>query len=296
MARRVGRVALLALIAGGEANLDGVAPYVAAEESGERVARCVAGVEDKAGASVFVVGAHLFGEDPNDPIYAAVAAHGWGAVYVAEPNPLIFDELAAFLARPGTFANVEATNVVADRAAVAVGESSTLPFYVFVKEAGDKISDSIYDTPPGQFPYWIDQISSLNRKHLSKHYERCCTSLLSKAAFEARIRRVDAVARPLDAEYESLEARRRNKNALVATTFRATKPAVVVIDTEGYDCRIVTAHAGWLAAARPALLVFEKDWCDGREARAVDALLAAAADPKPEVWREGQNVFLAFSP
>ena len=103
MARRVGRVALLALIAGGEANLDGVAPYVAAEESGERVARCVAGVEDKAGASVFVVGAHLFGEDPNDPIYAAVAAHGWGAVYVVEPNPLIFDELVAFLARPGTF-------------------------------------------------------------------------------------------------------------------------------------------------------------------------------------------------
>lgn len=251
-----------------------------------RIRKIVQNVPRKGEKAVLVIGAHEFGQDPNDPTFRLVAGYPWAAVYAVEPNPPIYEKLAKALIEG--LPHVAPERVVADRAAVladAKTVETTLSFYCFRPTEAD--------VKAKRFPFWIDQTSSLDRAHVVKHYDYgpIVHKVISRDEYEKRIERINVIARSLTDEYVVLERIRASRNG----TFVPAEPAVIQIDAEGFDCRIVAANAPWLARARPALLVFEHKHCiQGEVSKVLSALRAAAAAPAFLVLKDSENVYVHF--
>lgn len=186
-------------------------------------------------ASLVVVGAHHFGRDLNDPLYAAVREHTWASVLLIEASPAVVRKLREQVSG-ATFPRVGGENmsVIGEGVCPDAGEATTRPFYSFTATVG--------------LPHWSTMIGSFERAHVTKHIpwllQMAKGGNWTRGSLMRQIRATPVVCRSL---------------AAILRRHSISRPSVLLIDAEGYDCKIV-ASTDW-CAVQPSLLVFERTHC-----------------------------------
>ena len=176
-----------------------------------------------------VCGAHLFGKDHNDPLFRAVKDIPWSTVVLVEASPPIASELNATASRSLTSVATGAVRVL-NQGVCPPAVRGSLPFY------------SIQGYKAAGIPRWLTQIGSFNFSQVEKAFP----SLTRKWVTMDRLRKIvrdSAVQVPCGPLDELL-----SQQDVLDT-------AVLQLDLEGIDCRVVAAQ-DW-CILRPRLLIFE---------------------------------------
>ena len=170
-----------------------------------------------------------------DPLTPFIAANEWRGVMV-EPVPYVFERLRRhFEDRP----EIEVENV-------AIAESEgTRTFYHLAEEAQEP------EGGEGRAIWWYDAIGSFDREHLYKH-------AAVVPDFEARLREIEV---------------RCTTVAELCRSHDLGNPDLILIDTEGYDARIVASID--LDEIRPRLLIYEHHHLGEEERASCEARLRA---------------------
>ena len=230
-------------------------------------------------SAVVVIGAHLWGDDPHDPLFAAVHNVAWRSVWLLEANPLVFRTLRARIAaqthRSRFSAPVRVLNEGACPASTTSGSAGALPFYAFNPPA------NVTDVDP-----WASQISSFDRHNIERHFPAILAhGRHTIAQLEGYISSVHIPCRTIP---ELLHG--------------VGDVAVLLIDTEGLDCRLIVETMDDLCAraasgSPPSLLAFEWKHCTRSDyllarARLTAGPTAAHACPRYRAIAEtGENAF-----
>ncbi|XRB17718.1 methyltransferase FkbM domain-containing protein [Pseudoscourfieldia marina] len=206
------------------------------------------------GSGVFLqIGAHT-GFENNDPIWkllegtlkATEGSHYRWTWFCVEPVPQNVRSLKENLKKHKL---PRGGSVIISESAIAHDKKgqSHLTFF--------SISDSIdpitgFDRLSGKtLPYWVTQIGSFNRQHVFKHSKAWTGNGLS----------VKRYIRPIRVSVDTIPG------ILSKHGFNTSDVALLLIDTEGFDCKILVNLN--LNEVRPGLIVFEYKWCrDQRKA------------------------------
>ena len=199
-------------------------------------------------SSLVVVGAHHFAADPNDPLRSIILKQAWASVLLIEASPHIANALRESISTRSplpfvTAERIHVSNTGIVPKAMLQEQASNLSFYSFTANGSG-------------LPYYATQIGGFSRWHVYRHFPwfvrvsrgRWSRSQLIKSVVRSNVQCLtlsDAIRR----------------HAL-------PRPAVILIDVEGFDCRIVEEH-NWCAAPfyRPDLLVFEHKHCKDKTYR-----------------------------
>lgn len=224
----------------------------------QAIANSIAAPESR---ELLVIGAHLFGDDDNDPLQRHVRSVPWGRVTLLEASPNIAQQLAARVASANPFSQTPLPSVAVRNLGVCLeAEAKSLPFYAFDETRG--------------LPPWSSQIGSFNRSRV----EAAVHDLMAVASPSAGWTRASLRARIQPRPVQCLGF----GSALAggAATDRADPaharptPAVVLIDTEGFDCALV-ASVDWCALPFTVdLLIFEVRHCSESALRAARTALS----------------------
>ena len=212
--------------------------------------------------SLLVLGAHYFGGDYNDPLFAAIHNISWSTALLVEASPPIAAALKhSVAARPPL---PLATSLRVLNEGICPGERRALPFFSFARH--------------GSLPRWASQTGSFNRSHLTKHFSliQLLSRQWSASRLEAAITSTPVPCGPLSELMEREQVR---------------QPSVLMIDIEGFDCQVV-ASLDW-CAVRPALVIYEYVHCaDAHLEAARRSIRRPCADGRRyEAVNSGQNVF-----
>ena len=196
--------------------------------------------------SIVIVGAHHFGNDFNDPIYRSVRAKPWSQVLLIEASPMVARELNESITsgKGSVFSGVPAERMhVANVGVCPKSAADNMPFYTFTKTGKE-------------MPLWSTQIGSFHRGHLEKHFPMMGQS---PRWLNKHIRTDSVSCGPLT-------------DAL--RDFQIAPPAVLQLDIEGEDCKVVATQNWCDDSLAPELLIFEVKHCSATSlAEAKKALL-----------------------
>ena len=191
-------------------------------------------------SSLVVIGAHLFGDDPNDPIYSSVVQLSWDSVLLVEANPKIADTLQSRVIAQNPVPLAPHHNVHVVNQGVCPDNTKHLrPFYTLQETRG--------------LPFWASQIGSFNREQVEMPLGMFAGLSGHKHTIESLKNRI-AVQSVRCTSLLSLLQRRG-----------ISRVGVMLIDAEGLDCDIVAAQdwssPEWRGDLGPAVLVFEWKNC-----------------------------------
>ena len=216
----------------------------------------------KENASLVVIGAHHFGGDPNDPIFRSVRSITWQGVILLEASPPVSRELRKLWKGGGDTASfaTPADDVHIVNAGVCTKDAKgALPFYSFVgNNSFAEEADGLLKRQVGGhdgLPYWRTQIGSFDGSFVMKWSEHMLRKYTSLGP--------DGVLPPLMNRYVKVDNVRCHslERVLRHPGLRGGRPALLVIDTESLDCRIVASH-DWCEPDRaPEILIFEHIHC-----------------------------------
>ena len=199
-----------------------------------------------------IVGAHHFGADANDPIHSIVGKVPWGGALLIEASPVIARELSQSIATLNPLPRVPSKRVIVSNVGIRDDELPPEPgrrpfhrtFYTMTAHGGG-------------LPGWSTQIGSFNR-------EQVTNVVLKKLHPQQLARGGNWTAQQLSESIlaDVVLSRTLAQELRAHAALRALRPAVLLVDTEGLDCRIVAAQ-DW---CRPpldelALLVWEHKHC-----------------------------------
>lgn len=219
------------------------------------------------GFNVIQIGAH-FGFEPNDPLGAGIKYildHAdtleqrkkvrWTFV---EPSPTNMRKLSENLIKYGDMCDMRSINVGVVSDSLSESEKTGLVFY----SIRDSINlDTGYDSISGKIiPHWITELSSFDRANIMKHSfameelgldlnDYVVETVVKVKGFTDLVK--EAVGDAEDVSVFGSSSRRKQPNA----------PLVVMIDTEGLDCKIVNGISP-TSEYLPKYLVFEISHCD----------------------------------
>lgn len=203
--------------------------------------------------SLVVVGAHHFGSDYNDPLYAAVANIAWSSVLLVEASPLIAATLRTRVRERNPTPRVPPARVIVVNEGVCPSSSpaSELPFYTLDTRGLEGL------------PRWADQVSSFKYQHVQKH----TSSMARKSNHSAAFLRTRIVTRAV----------RCGPLLSLLEAHAIERVGALMIDTEGLDCQIVAAQAWtsprWCRLRPQGVLLYEKKHCDENSSKlALEAL------------------------
>lgn len=206
-------------------------------------------------SAVIQIGAHT-GFEKNDPLWklllntfqgASERAQKWTWLMV-EPVPTNIDALKKNVKRMNL---PNGGRVIICQAAVSTTALSgdgpqALTFY--------SISDAIdpktgYDRiTQKKLPSWVTQIGSFDRKHILRHSKTWRRKGLN----------VNKYIKPIRVRVKTIES------ILIENQVNVRDVAVILLDTEGYDCRILLSQNFDSNGLRPKILVYEYKWCTAR--------------------------------
>ena len=232
-----------------------------------------------------IVGAHHFGGDANDPIRSVVGNVPWGGALLIEASPLIARELSQSIAAHNPLPRVPLERIIVSNVGIRDKELAPAP--------GQRPFHRTFYTATargGGLPSWSTQIGSFNRVRVTNMLKFMHPHQLQRGGnWTARQLAGSVLA-------EAVLCRTLAQELRAHAALRALRPAVLLVDTEGLDCRIVAAQ-DW---CRPpldelALLVWEHKHClEGAYTRAKAALgrcpqYGSAAGASK--FANGENVF-----
>ena len=231
-------------------------PDTVATRSGSAAATRLQGAIASApeGSLLVVIGAHRFGDDVNDPLRKLVRGSAWGGVLLVEASPPIAEELRQAVSVRNPLPRVPSSKIVVSNVGIRDNkgaQNATRPFFTFTGE-GDGL------------PTWSTQIGSFNPVRFFRQmsgFARVGNWTREKIA--AKVVRSKVACRSIVDEI--------SRHATLAQS----RPAVMMIDVEGLDCRVVAAQ-DWCAEPlnRLHLLVFEYKHCTEHAFRAAQQSLA----------------------
>jgi len=226
-----------------------------------------------ANSSLVVLGAHHFGQrtaprnEENDDLFVVQLAKKlvWRRILLVEASPLVAAELQRSLVEnPDAYATPPERIVVRNVGICAEGAgTSVLPFYTLA--ARQRSLD-------WRLPSFTDQFGSFRRVHVGKHLPDVVSWMdrhwgkqhnWTVAALDAMVEQHDVQCRSLGDE-------------LTASLGRAP-PAILMVDVEGSDCRIVAGLD--LCRTHPWLVRYEHKHC--------------AAQPDGSAWIERAHATMA---
>ena len=231
---------------------------------------------DTANASIVVIGAHHFGKDPNDVIFASVRSVIWRRMLLLEASPLIAQELKHIWHKERSPAVTPIDRVTVLNAGVCPEERLPVDqlgslhhavhdghhhrlFYTFVgNNSYARAMDGLLPRRVGMhngLPYWRGQIGSFDQHHVlkwSEHMLRTYTTLGSDGKLPPLLGRY-VVAEPV--QCRPLQSYLRGKHV-------GGPVGILLIDTEGFDCRIIGSHDWCDYASAPRMILFEHKHCE----------------------------------
>ncbi|KAL3907784.1 MAG: hypothetical protein SGILL_008734 [Bacillariaceae sp.] len=200
--------------------------------------------------NVVQIGAHT-GFEKNDPLAKIMGAYlellsitekqrvTWTFV---EPSPPNYQHLVQNLQNHSDFCQMKAVNAAVVSDSLQEEEILTMTFY--------SISDAIdtetgYDSKSGkQLPFWVTQIGSFSEQHIRKHGWVWKKENLTVA----------------DYIVETNVTALRYSNLMQGHVDETQPPLFVLIDTEGFDCKIVLGMSN-TSAYLPQYLLYEHVHC-----------------------------------
>lgn len=234
-------------------------------------------------SSLVIVGAHRFGKDNNDPLFASVNRLQWSAVLLIEASPVIADQLhTQFSLSKKLLPRVPRGNIT------VVGEG------VCPDGAGDGTKRPFYSVEPiAGLPDWSSMIGSFDREHVLKHASWLLQGADPRFNWSYTARNLIRIKRSIKRTVvvcRSLGAMLQRQSTL--------QPSVLLIDAEGLDCKIV-ASVDW-CVIQPRLIVFERLHCWPHEfLRAQQRLRGVGLACKSPRWRliaqTDDNVFFRIA-
>ena len=171
--------------------------------------------------SLLVIGAHGFGGDPNDPLFAAAQQVRWTGVTLLEANPSVARQLQH------SSQNLQARGGVRVLNEGVCPVDTKAPFFHL-----DILPNETRGLPP-----WATQISSFNRSQVEKHLP-----LIRHAAFGLRGGEPFRPVGALEGRIRGPMVRCRTLDSLLrhhSNLRKSTSPLVLMIDIEGLDCQVV---------------------------------------------------------
>lgn len=235
------------------ANLVSTKPGSAAAE---HLHRAVSSVPD--GSHLVIVGAHHFADDANDPLRAVVGERAWGGALLVEASPPIAHELQRSIHERNPLPRVPSNKVIVSNVGIRDNipkgrRNVTRPFFTFTGTGGG-------------LPSWSTQVGTFNHARLRarfQYFEMSTRGNWTWQAMQAKVVRSEVACRSLVDELRSHSA------------LAPPRPAVMLIDVEGLDCRVVAAQ-DWCAEplSHIQLLVFEYKHCTDQALRAAQRSLA----------------------
>ena len=202
-----------------------------------------------ASSSLVVIGAHHFGRDSNDPVYAAVATVAWSRVLLVEASPIVSAALRAQVVQANPTPHVPPDQVSVVNAGIcplgakdldAAGSNTPRPFFSLPAMAG--------------LPHWVSQIGSFNVEHIESH-------LVPLVSWQSAGSKLD-----VSTLRRSIRATNVSCGSLLRLLRLQSMPPIglLVVDTEGLDCEILGSQdwssKEWCKIG-PTVLVFEWKHC-----------------------------------
>mmetsp|Transcript_25681 Transcript_25681/g.58429 ORF Transcript_25681/g.58429 Transcript_25681/m.58429 type:complete len:256 (-) Transcript_25681:125-892(-) len=191
-------------------------------------------------SSLVVVGAHLFGDDPNDPIYSSVVSLAWSSALLVEANPKVADSLRARVSAHNPLPLAPHREVRVVHQGVCPDDTKKIqPFY------------TLQETPG--LPFWASQIGSFSREHVELPLGMFASTMGHKHTVNSLRERITVQSVRCTSLLSLLQRR------------GVTRVGLLLIDAEGFDCDIVAAQdwssKEWVGDLSPAVLVFEWKNC-----------------------------------
>lgn len=249
-------------------------PTKANSAAAARLQRVLSTVSDS--GLLVVVGAHHFAADANDPLRRLVQGRRWGGALLVEASPPIAQELRQSIAARNPLPRAPSERVVVSNVGIrdsvrrGAAQNATRTFFTLTAQ-GDGLPS--YSTQIGSFnwPRTQQLVSSWATAAGNWTYERLM----------ARVVRSEIMCRTLVDELRA--------HAALASLV----PAVMLIDVEGLDCRVVAAQ-DWCSEPlnRLQLLVFEWKHCtEAAFKRAQQSLARCPRYGAQHTFANRENVF-----
>mmetsp|Transcript_11140 Transcript_11140/g.20854 ORF Transcript_11140/g.20854 Transcript_11140/m.20854 type:complete len:419 (+) Transcript_11140:181-1437(+) len=212
------------------------------------------------GFNVIQIGAH-FGFEPNDPLGAGIKYildHATSSVQqrkkvrwtFVEPSPSNMRKLSENLIKYGDMCDMRSINAGVVSDSLMESEKTGMVFYS-IRDTIDL--DTGYDSISGKIiPHWITELSSFDRSNIMKH-----SFAMEELGLDLNDYVVETVVKVKGFTELVKEAVGDDEDK----SEPPHGPLVVMIDTEGLDCKIVN---GISASSKylPKYLVFEISHCD----------------------------------
>lgn len=233
----------------------------------------------------------MFHEDDNDPLQKFVRQMDWGAVLLVEASPRMADRLRRTTRSPEVFPRVPPSRIFVSNSGVCPpsmlrnGSDTELPFH------------SLSARGRG-LPAWASQLSGFRKWHVLSRVPdlaRASHGGWSERQLRSALRTDVVPCRSLRDEL-----RRWHVVSADGTRRPLPPPAIIILDVEGLDCRVVESH-DWCASARrpgsgrrsfaPSVLVFEHVHCTDRARRAAAAQLARCPGFDTPTAQDRENVY-----
>ena len=206
-----------------------------------------------------IVGAHHFGGDVNDPIRSVVGDVPWGGALLIEASPMIARELSQSIAAHNPLPRVPPERIIVSNVGIRdkerTGAATRSTFYTVTARGGG-------------LPSWSTQVGSFNRVRVMNMLKFMHPHQLQKGGNWTVRQLAGSVLA------EAVLCRTLAQELRAHAVLRALRPAVLLVDAEGLDCRIVAAQ-DWCHPPLDelALLVWEHKHClEGAYTRARAAL------------------------
>ena len=219
----------------------------------------VESLPDTGNGSLVIIGAHLLGEDENDPLYRATRNVPWRHVLVVEASPLFSAKLRARLdSGPPPYPSARGASVLNIGCCPAERASASLSFH------------SLNASAKG-LPFWSTQIGSFDHDHVHKHFgallqQQSPASGWTSEKLSAAVQVEEVPCLPLP------------------KLLRGTPPPqVMLVDTEGFDCAIVAAISARVLRTLQ-LIVYEHKHCTDASRAAARARLKAGGLEDATHW------------
>ena len=237
--------------------------------------------------SFVVVGAHLFHQDHNDPLSRLMRDLPWAAVLLIEANPSVAEKLGAAIAAHNPFSRTAKERVFVSNAGVCPtdmlsGQTEVaLPFH------------SLNVSGRG-LPLWATQAGSFHKPHMTWAAADLADKSNGQWSRWRLARQLVTTKVPCRALPEELRWWRR-ADASGSRATRLPPPAVLLMDAEALDCRIVESHDFCAGALRPELLVYEYAHCTKRAQAAARTRLGKCPGFASPAFQDSENIYFTTS-
>ena len=232
--------------------------------------------------SFVVVGAHLFHQDHNDPLSKLMRDLPWGAVLLIEANPSVAATLRAAIAAHNPFRRTPTERVRVSNAGVCptdmipAGQAEAVLPFTSLNVSGNGL------------PQWATQAGSFHTPHATW----ATVALAADSRGQWTRRRLETRLVTSNVPCRTLpEELRRSRGGPRGAATRLPPPAVLLMDAEALDCRIVESHDFCGDAIHPDLLVYEYAHCTKRAQAAARARLSKCPGFARPAFQDSENMY-----